>query len=68
MLDMGVKAESTSEWSNPIMLVGKHDGSVQFCVDYRKVNAVSKFDAYLMPRIDELFDRLGRACFLRHWI
>ena len=33
--------------------------TVRFCVDYHRVNAVSKFDAYPMPRIDELMDRLG---------
>ncbi len=44
-------------------LVPKTDGSVRFCVDYHKVNAVSKFDAYPMPRVDELLDRLGTARF-----
>ncbi len=55
--------ESHSDWANPIVLVPKTDGSVRFCVDYRKVNAVSKFDAYPMPRVDELLDRLGTARF-----
>ncbi|KAI5617023.1 hypothetical protein C0J50_23276 [Silurus asotus] len=63
MLDMGVVEESHSDWSSPVVLVPKSDGSVRFCVDYRKVNAVSKFDAYPMPRIDELIDRLGAARF-----
>ncbi|XDV17968.1 hypothetical protein PO909_023756 [Leuciscus waleckii] len=60
MLDMGVIEESNSDWASPIVLVPKIDGSVRFCVDYRKVNAVSKFDAYPMPRVDELLDRLGQ--------
>ncbi len=54
-------ARATKEW-----LRKKHfkaDGSVRFCVDYRKVNAVSKFDDYPMPRVDELLDRLGAARF-----
>ncbi|CAM4612755.1 unnamed protein product [Leuciscus chuanchicus] len=63
MLDMGVIEESNSDWASPIVLVPKTDGSVRFCVDYRKVNAVSKFDAYPMPRVDELLDRLGTARF-----
>ncbi len=63
MLDLGVIEESHSEWASPIVLVPKTDGSVRFCVDYRKVNAVSKFDAYPMPRVDELLDRLGAARF-----
>ncbi|XP_061920399.1 uncharacterized protein LOC133661276 [Entelurus aequoreus] len=63
MLELGVIEESHSAWCSPIVLVGKKDGSVRFCVDYRKVNAVSRFDAYPMPRVDELLDRLGTARF-----
>ncbi len=63
MLEMGVIEESHSDWASPIVLVPKTDGSVRFCVDHRKVNAVSKFDAYPMPRVDELLDRLGTARF-----
>ncbi len=60
---MGVIEESHRDWASLIVLVPKTDGSVRFCVDYRKVNAVSKFDAYPMPRVDELLDRLGTARF-----
>ena len=63
MLELGVIEESHSAWSSPIMLVGKPDGSIWFCVDYRKVNDVSRFDAYPMPRVDKLLDRLGTARF-----
>ncbi len=63
MLEMGVIEESHSDWASPIVLVPKTDGSVRFCVDYRKVNAVSMFDAYPMPRVDELLDRLDTARF-----
>ncbi len=59
----GSNRRSHSDWVSPIVLVPKTDGSVRFCVDYRKVNAVSKFDAYPMPRVDELLDRLGTARF-----
>ncbi len=61
MLEIGVIEESHSDWASPIILVPKTDSSVRFCVDYRKVNAVSKLDAYPMPRVDELLDRLGTA-------
>lgn len=63
MLEMGIIEESHSDWASPIVLVPKANGSTRFCIDYRKVDAVSKFDAYPMPRVDELLDRLGTARF-----
>ena len=63
MQELVVIEESHSAWSSPIVLVGKPDGTIWFCVDYRKVNDVSRFDAYSMPRVDELLDRLGTANF-----
>ena len=63
MLELGVIEESHSTWSSPIVLVGKPDGSIRFCVDYRKVNGVSRIDAYPKPRVDERLDRLGTARF-----
>ncbi|XP_044066818.1 uncharacterized protein LOC122882921 [Siniperca chuatsi] len=63
MLKMGVIEESNSAWCSPIVLVGKKDGTIRFCVDYRKVNDVSRFDNYPMPRVDKLLDRLGTARF-----
>ena len=46
------------------MLVPKKDGTMRMCVDYRKLNSVSAADAYPMPRVDELIDRLGNAKYI----
>jgi hypothetical protein len=64
MLELGVIEESTSEWSSPIVLIPKPNGTWRFCNDFRKLNEVSKFDAYPMPRVDELFERLGKARYI----
>ena len=60
----GVIEPSSSEWAAPIVLVKKKDGTLRFCVDYRKLNGLSQADAYPMPRIDEVIDQLGRAKFV----
>ena len=39
----------------------KKNGSLRFCIDYRRLNEKADLDAYLMPRIEELIDRLGGA-------
>lgn len=57
----GITEPSTSEWAAPIVLVEKKDGTLRFCVDYRKLNSLSQANAYPMPRIDELIDQLGKA-------
>ena len=63
MLDQGVIQPSSSPWASPIVLVVKRDGSTRFCVDYRKVNAITKLDVYPLPRIDHSLDLLAGTKF-----
>ena len=64
MLGLGIIEESHSTWASPIVLVKKPDGSWRFCNDFRKLNEISLCDAYPMPRVDELIERLGPARFI----
>ena len=59
MLQKGIIKPSTSEWASPILMVRKADGSLRFCIDYRRVNAVTKHDAYPLPNINDCLASLG---------
>ena len=45
-----------------MVLVRKSDGTLQFYVDYRKLNSITKEDSYPFPRVSDLMDSLSDAC------
>ncbi|KAM7284677.1 reverse transcriptase family protein [Ixodes scapularis] len=47
MIDTGVVRQSNSPWAFPVVLVPKKDGSSRLCVDYRRLNDVTRKGAYL---------------------
>ena len=59
MLTKKVIRPSQSAWASPFTLVPKRDGSTRFCVDYRKLNAVTVRDQYPLPQIQDIFDQVG---------
>lgn len=63
MLTKGVVRTSTSAWSSPVVLVRKRDGSWRFCVDFRKLNAITKKDVHPLPRVDDIMDKLQGSQF-----
>ncbi|KAG8172636.1 hypothetical protein JTE90_015577 [Oedothorax gibbosus] len=63
MLERDVIRPSEGPWSSPVVLVRKKDGSWRFCVDYRRLNKVTKKDVYPLPRIDDTLDCLRGAQF-----
>ena len=58
MLVTGVVRPSSSPWASPVVIVTKKDGKPRFCIDYRRLNKVTRRDAYPLPRIDDILDNL----------
>ena len=58
MLDRGVIEPCQSNWASPVVLVTKKHGTTRFCVDYRKLNDVTRKDAYPLPWINDTLDAL----------
>ena len=61
MLDQNVIQPSTRAWASPVVLVRKKDGQLRFCVDYRKLNQISKCEAFPLSNISDLLDSLTDA-------
>ncbi|GMF28614.1 unnamed protein product [Phytophthora fragariaefolia] len=60
-LELGLVRPSTSPWASPVLMIRKPDGGIRFCIDYRRLNAVTIKDCYPMPLIDDILDVLKGA-------
>ena len=61
MLDAGVIQPSNSPWCNAVVLVRKKDGSLCFCIDFRKLNSLTVKDSHPLPHICETLKSLAGA-------
>ncbi len=63
-LNKGFIFSSFAPYASLILFVEKKDGSLRFCVDYRKLNALTKRDRYSLPLIDETLARIQESKYL----
>ena len=64
MLELGIIRPSNSPWAFPVVGVPKPDGTIRFCVDYRKLNKVTKMDAYPIPNMDKMIEKVAAAKYI----
>jgi len=63
LTEAGLLRPSNSPWGSPVFFVKKKNGTYRMVIDYRKINAITKTDAYPLPRIQDSIERLGGAKF-----
>ncbi|UYV61011.1 K02A2.6-like [Cordylochernes scorpioides] len=64
MIENHIVKPSESPWSSPVILVRKKDGTWRYCVDYRRLNKITKKkDVYPLPRIDDALDSLAGSSY-----
>ncbi|CAK1578608.1 unnamed protein product [Parnassius mnemosyne] len=64
MLRWNVIEQCESPWLSPVLITPKKNGEWHFCVDSRKLNSVTRRDAYSLPLISEILDNLRNAKYL----
>ena len=61
ILENGIAEPSSSSWASTCLLVSKPDFTHRPCTDFRKVNAVTKPNFFLLPRMEDCVDQVGAA-------
>ena len=64
MLSEGVVRPSKSPWSSPVVITRRKDGKPRFCVDFCRLNTVTKRGAYPLPQVNATLDKLRGARYL----
>ena len=61
MIEQEIIQLFSSFWALPIVLIKKKNNKMRFCIDYRKLNKITKRDTYSLFRIDEILNSFGKV-------
>ena len=64
LLDNGFIRVSNLPAAAPVIFVKKPGGGLRFCVDYRRLNEISRKDSYPTPCIDETLRTIAAAKYI----
>ena len=64
LLEKGFIRPSTSSWASPLVAVKKPDGTARLCVDYRRINVITRQIPFYMPQVEEVLEGVGQARYI----
>jgi hypothetical protein len=64
ILKLGVIEDCNSEFASPVVMIPKLEESIRFCCENERLNDITQPDVCLLPRIDELIDKIGEAKYM----
>ena len=59
--EKGYIRPSQSQWTSPMVIVRKTDGTACMCVDFKAINSVTKPIPFYMPRLEEVLESVGKS-------
>ncbi|GFR77903.1 polyprotein [Elysia marginata] len=64
MISSGIIEPSSSPYASPITVVKKKDSTIRLCIDFRRLNSITEFDAEPIPTLEELLTKMQGARFI----
>ena len=68
LLDAGLIQTSKAPYGAPSLFPKKQDQKMRMCVDYRALNKATIKNKYAVPLVQDLMDRLRKACWFTNII